>query len=88
MSFTVGDLKHEVQALLEVKELSRQELYELLMSDHPPSDSAEKISQLRSFIADIEYLIVDVQAQIASREVHQYIMREYAMVHSMNRMAI
>lgn len=88
MAFTINDLKHEVQALLEVKDVSQQELRGYLTADHPAGDINEKISQLRGVIADIEYLIVDVQSQIASRELHQHLMREYAVVHSMNLMKI
>lgn len=91
MAFTyssIDDLKHEVQALLEIKDVSEQELRGYLMADHPASDIHEKIPQLRGVIADIEYLIADVQAQIASRKLHQHLMREYAMVHSMNLMSI
>jgi hypothetical protein len=91
MAFTylsIDDLKHEVQALLEVRDVSQQELRSYLMADHPTGDINEKISQLRGVIADIEYLIADVQAQIASRELYQHFMREYAMVHSMNLVSI
>lgn len=88
MEFTLDNLKHEVQALFEVRELSQQELRGYLMTDHPPCDVHDKIAELRSVITDIEYLIADVQAQIASREVHARLMREYAMLHSMNRMSI
>ena len=87
-AFTNNDLKHEVQALLEVKDVSQQELRGCLMADHPAGDINEKIYKLRGIIADIECLIADVQAQIASRELHQYFMREYSMVQSMNLMKI
>lgn len=88
MSFTIYDLKHEVQALIEVKDLSQQELRGYLTADHPAGDINEKIYELRGVIADIEYLIVDIQAQIASRELHRHLMREYAMVHSLNLLKI
>lgn len=87
-ALTIDDLKHEVKALLEVRDVSQQELRGYLMADHPADDINDKISQLRCVIADIEYLIVDVQAQIASRELHQHFMREYAVVHSLNLMKI
>ena len=88
MEFTLDELKHEVQSLFEVKEKTQEELRGYLTFDHPPCDVHDKIAQLRSLLADIDYLIADVQAQIASCELNKCIMREYAMVHSMNRMSI
>ena len=79
---------HELRALIEILDVCYTELHELLMCDHPPADHIEKITKERQTIEDIEYLIADVKAEIACKELHKYMMKEYAMVHSMNRLSV
>lgn len=79
---------HELRALLEILDVCYTELNELLMTYHPPADHLEKIDKERQTIEDIEYLIADVKAEIACKELHKYLMNEYSMVHQMNRIRI
>lgn len=81
-------LIQELNALFEILDVCKEDLKTLLRLDHPPADLLERIDRERSTVADIEYLIVDVQAQIACKELHQHLMREYSMVHKMNLMKI
>lgn len=79
---------HELRALIEILDVCYTELHELLMTDHPPADHLEKISKDRQIIEDIEYLIADVKAEIACKEIHKYMMNEYTMTHQMNRLSV
>lgn len=79
---------HELRALLEILDVCYTDLNELLMTDHPLVDHLEKIDKERQTIEDIEYLIADVKAEIACKELHEYMMKEYSMVHQMNRIRI
>ncbi len=79
---------HELRALIEILDVCYTELHELLMTDHPPADHLEKIAKERKTIEDIEYLIADVKAEIACKELHKYMMNEYTMTHQMNRLSV
>jgi len=69
----------ELRALLEILDICYKDLHGLLMSDHPPPNAMELISKERQTIDDIEYLIADVKAEIACKEIHKYIRNSYAM---------
>ena len=79
---------HELRSLIEVAELCDIELKELLSCDHPPADYLEKISKTRETLADIEWLIADIKAQIATRKIYADMKKEYTMVHAMNRLSV
>jgi hypothetical protein len=79
---------HELRALLEILDVCYTELNELLMTDHPLADHLEKIAKERQTIEDIEYLIADVKAEIACKELHKYLMNEYAITSQMNRLSV
>ena len=81
-------LIHELGALFEILDVCKHDLEKLLRCDHPPSDLLARIDKERATIQDIEYLIVDLRAQVAAQELHKHLMREYARVHTMNRMSI
>ena len=79
---------HELRALIEILDVCYIDLNELLMTDHPPADHLEKIAKERQTIEDIEYLIAEVKAEIACKELHKYLMNEYTMTHQMNRLSV
>ena len=79
---------HELRALIEILDVCYTALHDLLMTDHPPPDHLEKIAKERQTIEDVEYLIADVKAEIACKELHKYLMNEYTMVHQMNRLRV
>ena len=79
---------HELRALVEILDVCYTDLHDLLMTDHPPSDHLEKIAKERQTIEDIEYLIADVKAEIACKELHKYMMNEYTMTKSMKRLSV
>ena len=79
---------HELRSLLEILDICYKDLNHLLTCDHPPPDASELIAKERQTIHDIEYLIADVKAEIACKELHKYLMKEYSMVHQMNRIRI
>ena len=49
---------------------------------------SELIAKEKKTIEDIEYLIADVKAEIACKELRKYLMNEYSMVHQMNRLHV
>ena len=73
----VIDLARELEALLEIKQISEQDLRRYLTADHPPSDFHDLINKEMKVIGDINYLIFDLRAQIAGAEIYRYIKREY-----------
>ena len=79
---------HELRALLEILDICYKDLNGLLMCDHPPPDAMELISKERQTINDIEYLIADVKAEIACKEIHKYIRNSYAVTYEMSRLSI
>jgi hypothetical protein len=78
----------ELCALLEILDTCYADLNELLMCDHPPPDMTELIAKERQTIHDVEYLIADVKAEIACKELHKYLMNEYAITSQMNRLSV
>jgi len=81
-------LIHELGALFEILEVCKGDLENLLRCDHPPSDLLMRIDKERSTIKDIEYLIVDLKAQIACKELHKYMIDEFKMTQDMMRVHI
>jgi hypothetical protein len=81
-------LIQELNALFEILDVCKGDLKTLLTLDHPPMDLLDRIDQERSTMQDIEYLIADLKAQIACKELHKYMMNEYTMVHQMNRLHV
>ena len=81
-------LIQELGALFEILEVCKHDLKTLLELDHPPSDLLERIDKERKTMEDIKYLIADLKAQIACKELHKYMMNEYAMVHQMKRLHV
>lgn len=81
-------LNAELNALFEILAVCKNDLYILLTQDHPPADLLERIEHERSTMDDIEYLITDLKAQMACKEIHKYMMDEYTMTHQMHRMHI
>ena len=71
------DPTRELEALLEIKQISETDLRRYLTMDHPPSNINNLISKERKVIADIDYLIFDLQAQIAAAEMYTHIQQEY-----------
>lgn len=69
----------ELGALFEILEVCKDDLKNLLMLDHPPTDLLERIDRERSTMDDIKYLITDLKAQIACKELHTYVMDEFGM---------
>ena len=81
-------LIQELNALFEILDVCKEDLDKLLRCDHPPSDLLARIDRERSTMEDIKYLIADLKAQIACKELRKYMMNEYAMVHRMKRMCV
>ena len=81
-------LIQELDALFEILDVCKEDLKTLLTLDHPPVDLLARLDRERSTMADIEYLIADLKAQIACKELHKYMMNEYTMVHQMNRLCV
>lgn len=81
-------LIEELGALFEILETCKEDLKKLLMCDHPPADLLERIDRERGTMEDIKYLIADLKAQIACKELHTYMMNEYAMTRQMGRMCV
>ena len=71
------DPVRELEALMEIKQISEQDLRRYLTMDHPPSDVNDLITRERRVIADISFLIFDLQAQIAAAEIYSQIKQEY-----------
>lgn len=67
----------EIEALMEIKQISEQDLRRYLTMDHPPSDVHDLITRERQVIADTSFLIFDLQAQIAAAEIYSQIKQEY-----------
>jgi hypothetical protein len=67
----------ELEALLEVKQISEQDLRRYLTMDHPPSDVHDLINKEMKVISDTSFLIFDLQAQIAAAEIYSQIKQEY-----------
>jgi hypothetical protein len=82
------DQQHELRSFLEILDVCKADLHKLLTCDHPPHNSAKLIAKERQNISDIEYLVADIKAQIASKKIYKQMMTEYSMVHSMNRFKI
>ena len=78
----------ELRSLLEILDVCYADLNHLLICDHPPENVSELVAAERKTIADIEYLIADVKAEIACKELRKYMMNEYTMVHQMNRLSV
>lgn len=78
----------ELEALLEVKQISETDLRRYLTMDHPPSDVYALICKERKVISDIEYLIFDLQAQIAAAEMYRYISEEYEVLKKFTNLTI
>ena len=81
-------LIEELGALFEILEVCKADLESLLRCDHPPADLLERIDRERGTMEDIKYLIADLKAQIACKELHNYMMNEYAMTRQMGRICI
>jgi hypothetical protein len=81
-------LIQELDALFEILEVCKHDLKTLLELDHPPTDLLERIDKERKTMEDIKYLIAEVKAEIACKELHKYMMDEYAMIHQMKRMRV
>jgi hypothetical protein len=81
-------LIQELNALFEILDVCKEDLKTLLTLDHPPVDLLARIDRERSTMADIEYLIADLNAQIACKELHKYMMDEYTVVHQMKRLRV
>lgn len=75
---------HELRSLLEILDVSYADLNHLLICDHPPPNVSELIAKEKQTIEDIEYLIADVKAEIACKELRKYMINEYSIVHQMN----
>jgi hypothetical protein len=85
---TMPALIKELNALFEILDVCKEDLKTLLALDHPPADLLERIDRERSTMQDIKYLIADLKAQIAAKELHKYMMNEYTMIHQMNRLRV
>jgi hypothetical protein len=81
-------LIQELDALFEILDVCKEDLKTLLEIDHPPADLLERIDRERSTMEDIKYLIADLKAQIACKELHKYMMNEYTMTQQMKRMRV
>ena len=79
---------HELRSLLEILDVSYTDLNNLLICDHPPQNVSELIAKEKQTIEDIEYLIADVKAEIACKELRKYMMNDYSIVHQMNRLTM
>ena len=79
MSYTKEE---ELQALVEILEISKFNLRRLLNADHVPFDINVMIAKERKTIADIEYLINDVQVDIALSELKREYMKIYLVANS------
>ena len=79
---------HELHALYEILDVARADLQRLLTADHPPADYLAKIATERKTIEDIEYLVADLEAQIASKDLHKYIMDQHVLCAAMSRVHI
>ena len=82
------DPTRELEALLDIKQISEQDLRRYLTMDHPPSDVHDLISKERQVIADISFLIFDLQAQIAAAEMYKYISQEYEVLKQFTNLTI
>ena len=79
---------HELRSLIEILDVCYTDLHCLLMTDHPPPDHLERIAKERQTIEEIEYLIADVKAEIACKELHKYMINEYTMTQQMKYVRI
>lgn len=82
------DPTRELEALLDIKQISEQDLRRYLTMDHPPSDVHDLISKERQVIADTSFLIFDLQAQIAAAEMYKYISQEYEVLKQFTNLTI
>lgn len=85
MSYTKA---HELQALIETLEIAKMDLHMLLNADHVPFDISDKIAKERKTIADIEFLIHDIQVEIAFNDLKREYMKEYTLVNSIDALTI
>ena len=79
---------HELQALVEILEIAKLDLHRLLIADHVPFDISDKIAKERKTIADIEYLIHDIQVELALKDLKREYMQTYSLVNSINVLTI
>jgi|TARA_Y100000389_G_scaffold197796_1_gene233090 hypothetical protein len=80
--------QRELQCLNEILDVSYGDLRELLTCDHPPYNVSGLIIKEQKTIEDIEYLIADLKAEIASKELHRYLMNEYKITQQMKKITI
>ena len=79
---------HELEALVEILETAQLDLHRLLVADHVPFDVGERIAKERKTITDIEYLIRDIQADIALNELKKEYMKIYSGINKTAALAI
>ena len=79
---------YELEALLEIKRISESDLRRYLTMDHPPRDIHTLISKERQVISDIDFLIFDIQSQIAASEMFAYIQKEYDILKQISQLNI
>jgi hypothetical protein len=78
----------ELRALNEMLDVCYADLNKLLKNDHPPSNHLQMITKERQTIDDIEYLIADVKAEIAGKELRKYMMNEFKITYGMKQVHI
>jgi len=79
---------HELQALVEILEIAKLDLHRLLIADHVPFDISDKIAKERKTIADIEFLIQDIQVDLALKDLKREYMQTYSLANGMNTLTI
>ena len=79
---------HELQALVEILEIAKLDLHRLLIADHVPFDISDKIAKERKTIADIEFLIHDIQVDLALKDLKREYMQTYSLANSMNTLTV
>tara|TARA_B100000035_G_scaffold315290_1_gene334977 strand:+ start:1465 stop:1680 length:216 start_codon:yes stop_codon:yes gene_type:complete len=58
-------LSQELSAYCEILAIAEDEINHLLFCDHPPYDYLKQIQEKNSIIEDLNWLIQDINAQIA-----------------------
>jgi hypothetical protein len=79
---------HELQGLTEILAVSYTDLRRLLTCDHPPPNVHGLILKEKKTIEVVKYLITDISAQMACKELHKYKMNEYTVTQWKARMSI
>jgi hypothetical protein len=79
---------HELQALVEILEIAKLDLHRLLIADHVPFDTSDKIAKERKTIADIEFLIHNIQVDLVLKDLKREYMQTYSLANSMNTLTI